>query len=771
MHDSSRKLLTIAAIIVAVVAIARPLIAERYDTAASLVTSPLDDVSDPMPRRTMLLCATVAIALLLAAHGRRGGDRTDPSTGRNLVPTGFALLVVASIVSCIFAGQKRIAMTASLDFLSAILLAWIIGHSFHQHRLRVVLVAGILAVGAVEAVEAFEQYFWQFPDTWAEYLRIKETLWSRQGIPLDSATVTLFERRLQASEATGTMSHSNVAGSYFVMIGFLAAGVMIAGLRERSTESGKRAAIVGGIVTALLAAALALTHSRGAMLSVPAAGTACLIGTFALRRCSISHRNLVLFGWVAAGMIGLGVVGYGLARDRLPTWSLTFRWHYWKTSAAMIADHPLTGVGRENFGRHYVRYKPAEYPEEVANPHNLFVQVAAELGLPGLLGFVLLLVGGSFAIVSPPQPAKRDSEEEARAPPLLLTTMLLAAAVTGLRLLSLDTTSASLLYYAGVKTALVFGVSVALLLRALQGVSAESLRLIVRMGAVGLLAAIVHDTINFALFAQPTMTIFACIAGLACFSGAPSRADERSSIGDEQASTGRAGLTARPRGSVAVAGLGWVWAIFVMTQLFTQYRAEGELLAARRLTARSTQHGDIRIAEEAVERYARAAQLGTLDPTPLVERAGLLRQLARSDATSAHTSAAASIASLRAAIGRDPHSTRLRRLLATSLLEDGRREDRTDLLEEAVQAARDRIKLYPESEDAHAALGECLLALGRKTGNIEALAEAEAALEKALELDQRRLWADELRKMPESERKRISELAKEARDLRNGSTD
>lgn len=764
MEVSQRNYLTVAALIVAFVAIARPLILERYDSEPSLVSSPLDDVSDPMPRRTLLLCAMVSIAFLFAARGIRDRGSASPYAESRLLATGFGLLLLASIVSCLFAGQKRIALNSSIDFLSAVLLAWIVACTFRQHRLRVLLVAGLLGVGAVEAVEAFEQYFWQFPDTWAEYHRIKETLWGRQGIPLDSATVTLFERRLQAREATGTMSHSNVAGSYFVMTGFLAAGVMLAGLRQRSTETGMRLLIFGAVTAALLGSALALTHSRGAMLSVPVAVLAWLFGASMRRRTSISRAKLVLLGWAATGLVAIGVVGYGLARDRLPGWSLTFRWHYWKTSAAMIADHPLTGVGRENFGRHYVRYKPAEYPEEVANPHNLFVQVAADLGVIGFIGAALLLIGGSVAMAR--APSGTDPPEPAgRAPPLLVPSVLVTLAVTAGRLLSLGTPDANLLYYAGAKTVLVFGPAFAIALYLLHSVNARAFQRIAVAGSFGLLAAVVHDMIHFALFAQPTMTIFAAMAGLA-LSFTPAQADsEARSTPEDMCTASGADRRTRRRRAGGLLAFGVVWALAIGFEFARVFRSNSELLQARSLAADGAQRGDLAAAEHALEAFSRAARADSLDPTPLVERAGWLRQLASGGVRDAESRAAESIESLKAAIARDPHSTRLRRLLAASLLEEGERFGRTDLLKEAAEAARARVRLYPEGAGARAALGECLLTLGRKTGETGVLAEAEETLRFALELDERRLWADELRRMPASERKRIEDLAQEAREL------
>src|SRR5690606_36722286 len=65
--------------------------------------------------------------------------------------------------------------------------------------------------------------------------------------------------------------------------------------------------------------------------------------------------------------------------------SLTFRWEYWRGASGVVAERPVVGVGLENFGTHYRRARLPEAPEEVADPHNLLVKLAAELGVIGLL--------------------------------------------------------------------------------------------------------------------------------------------------------------------------------------------------------------------------------------------------------------------------------------------------------------------------------------------------------------------------------------------------
>lgn len=58
----------------------------------------------------------------------------------------------------------------------------------------------------------------------------------------------------------------------------------------------------------------------------------------------------------------------------------------------MIADHPLVGVGPNMVPRVYAEYRTPSAQPEAAHLHNVFVQLAAERGLPALL-FWLWFVG------------------------------------------------------------------------------------------------------------------------------------------------------------------------------------------------------------------------------------------------------------------------------------------------------------------------------------------------------------------------------------------
>lgn len=144
------------------------------------------------------------------------------------------------------------------------------------------------------------------------------------------------------------------------------------------------------LIAAVQAAGLAVTFSRGALLGV-GAGVALLLLLFGMRRAL-----LMLAG---GGLLG-GVLAVVVARDRLldlgGSGSEPTRFAIWRSSLRMLADHPLTGVGPDQFLYQYLgRYvEPVGWPERyTSHPHNLLLDVWLRLGIVGVAAFSSLVYG------------------------------------------------------------------------------------------------------------------------------------------------------------------------------------------------------------------------------------------------------------------------------------------------------------------------------------------------------------------------------------------
>jgi len=162
---------------------------------------------------------------------------------------------------------------------------------------------------------------------------------------------------------------------------------------EGSQPSSRRRRWLYGLATLLMAGALFLTYSRGAwLLGVPA--SLLFIAALRGRRALLATAGLLLVAAVA----GLAAVGGERVTSLLDITGGTtfFRLQLWHSSWAMIRDHPLLGVGLDNFlyayRSHYVL--PTAWEEfNLSHPHNLVLDFWLRLGVAGLVVISWLLIG------------------------------------------------------------------------------------------------------------------------------------------------------------------------------------------------------------------------------------------------------------------------------------------------------------------------------------------------------------------------------------------
>jgi hypothetical protein len=156
-------------------------------------------------------------------------------------------------------------------------------------------------------------------------------------------------------------------------------------------RAGKVVRLAGLVVTLLVIGyCLLLTKSRTAYV-----GGAVSLLVWWLGRCwkwTFQRRQLVIGGLLA--IVGIGgitlMAGLTGGLDRLvlaeAPKSLQYRLEYWWSSLQVIRESPLVGVGPGQFRQHYLAHKLPRSSEEIADPHNLILDVWANGGLLALTG-------------------------------------------------------------------------------------------------------------------------------------------------------------------------------------------------------------------------------------------------------------------------------------------------------------------------------------------------------------------------------------------------
>ena len=163
---------------------------------------------------------------------------------------------------------------------------------------------------------------------------------------------------------------------------------------------GKTRRLPYGLIAVIMTAACVATFSKGALLLGLPVGLGLVLLGGAWRTRS---RWPV---WVALGMLALGGAGLGLLlRTRrfadllnLQTGTSFTRLKLWQSALRMTLDHPLTGVGPDNFLYAYRTYVLPDAWQELnlSHPHNIILDLWTRTGILGLAAGLWAIVAASI---------------------------------------------------------------------------------------------------------------------------------------------------------------------------------------------------------------------------------------------------------------------------------------------------------------------------------------------------------------------------------------
>lgn len=156
-----------------------------------------------------------------------------------------------------------------------------------------------------------------------------------------------------------------------------------------------------------LAATVGRSGSRGGFIGLVALGLAAL---FLFHNVPVWKRLGIVFV-AAAGLFLASPVGYWKQMETITSpkedynWSAPYgRRNVWKRGMNYMFTHPATGVGVGNFPRAEGTISPLARQYQLSPsprghiawiaPHNSFLEAGAEMGIPGLLLFSTLVLGG-----------------------------------------------------------------------------------------------------------------------------------------------------------------------------------------------------------------------------------------------------------------------------------------------------------------------------------------------------------------------------------------
>lgn len=192
---------------------------------------------------------------------------------------------------------------------------------------------------------------------------------------------------LIVSRIRAAFPHTNIFGGYLTL--FLAVPISLALYYLKGRKK-----VLLSIVSAFVLYALIYTFSRSAIFGAWAA----------ILLMAIIKRDKVIFLLLLLSIVLLPILLprniANWANKQTSVWQIVFddaRLSIYHTSLNMIQHHPVIGVGVNTYCLNFQKYKEHQGEDFTGDAqwyaHNIYLQMAGEMGLSGLLIFIWLLFG------------------------------------------------------------------------------------------------------------------------------------------------------------------------------------------------------------------------------------------------------------------------------------------------------------------------------------------------------------------------------------------
>ena len=183
-----------------------------------------------------------------------------------------------------------------------------------------------------------------------------------------------------------------------------------------------------GIVTLVLFGTVLLTQSRGALLGFMAMIVVVTFSTTGKRVRVLCLGALIVFvvlGWRFPQQFS--TLASQLTSDSAISTS-AIRLEIWSRAYYMIQDFPFTGIGLGNFQQILEQMYPLFLTTEIIpHAHNLFLQIATDLGLLGLICWLAIVMGVTASLLAVQKRAVLHFAQPRALMPYMLATALLGS--------------------------------------------------------------------------------------------------------------------------------------------------------------------------------------------------------------------------------------------------------------------------------------------------------------------------------------------------------
>lgn len=199
--------------------------------------------------------------------------------------------------------------------------------------------------------------------------------------------------------ASDRVNPNVMAGSLVVLVPFAPSSLLFAWPQLQRPYR-----VLAAFATVVVVGVLAATQSRSALLALlmilvvmmSLRGAEGMAAAWTRRRAWLVALTLALAGGIAVGWLvvsGAARLAFEVLMSSSTLGGLEDRLQVWSRTLYMIQDFPLTGIGMGSFQRATDLLYPLFIAPggSITHAHNLFLQVAADLGLPGLVAWLSIL--------------------------------------------------------------------------------------------------------------------------------------------------------------------------------------------------------------------------------------------------------------------------------------------------------------------------------------------------------------------------------------------
>jgi len=276
----------------------------------------------------------------------------------------FAVFIAGTILAWLASGDLRAGLPQIRKFFVLLVLVLVYSAFRRAREVRwVVLACG--AAAAASALVSFLQFFTKYRAA------------ARAHQP--------FYQSYVGERITGFMSHWMTLGGEEMMVLLLVAALLFFARAEM------RWRITAAACAAVLAVSMVLGLTRSVWLGTLAGGVYLL---WAWRRVFIIALPLLLLAAMVFAPVRQRALS--LVRPHGDLDSNQFRVVVWRTGLRMIRAHPWLGLGPEEPRLQFMKYLPPDTPRPLPSGyyghlHNVYLQYAAERGIPTMLAMLWLI--------------------------------------------------------------------------------------------------------------------------------------------------------------------------------------------------------------------------------------------------------------------------------------------------------------------------------------------------------------------------------------------